>query len=539
MAKILIVDQDPVGRRALATRLGAEGHQTLEAADGAAALLAAQTHQPLLVIADLVQPVMDGHDFVRQIRCLPGLSAIRVILQSPPYLANEARQLARVCGIEQVLPKPADLRLVERVIQEALQQPALPLPPAPSLDFEKEYRRSLSSTLLQRVHELETANGELQRSLNQMTEDREKEIQHERLSALGQMAGGVAHDFNNALNPILGFSEMLLRHPEKIKEREGLSSLVKMINASAKEAAAVVRSLREFYRHREQGEVFLPVNLNQVIEQVASVLQPRWQQQARTLGVPIEWQTDLAAALPVYGIESELREAVANLLSNAVESMPQGGRVTVRTRSSATELVLEISDTGPGMSPEAQRRCFEPFYQVHRGGGGGLGLAVVHGIVDRHEGTIEIRCAAGQGTTFTIRLPIRPHQLTESKVIEIPAASRPLHVLLVDDEAVVANILSLYLTSDGHTVEQVSDGPRALKKFQEGSFDLVITDRAMPGMTGEQLAAQLKQKNPLLPIILLTGFGSEDAPPPGIDCVLGKPVTIDEMRKAIGGVLAA
>jgi signal transduction histidine kinase len=539
MANVLIVDDDPASRRGLAIRLGAVGHQTTAAADGASALAQACQSGPDLVIAGIVLPDMDGDEFVRQLHHFPRLAAVPVIFQCPACLAEAARQLGRICGVEQVLPKPADLALVERTVQAALQQAPGPLTPPPSPEFEREHRRAVTSALLRRMHELETANGELQRALNQAEETYEQQIERERLGALGQMAGGVAHDFNNALGPILGFSELLLRHPVKLKERETLTSLVRMINTSAKDAAAVVRSLREFYRPREKGEVFLPVNLNQLIEQVAATMQPRWQQQARTLGVPIEVRTVLGGTQPVYGNESELREAVGNLLANAVAAIPQGGTVTVRTKSLATEMLLEVSDTGPGLTAEARRRCFEPFYRANPHGDKGLGLAIVHGIVERHGGRIEVQSQTGQGTTFAIRLPIRPHQLTNPGIDEPSAAARPLHVLLVDDEAIVANIISLYLTSDGHTVEQVSDGPHALEKFQDGVFDLVITDRSMPGMSGEQLAALLKQHQPRLPIILLTGLDVHGTRPPGVDCVLGKPVTIDEMRKAIGDVVAA
>jgi CheY-like chemotaxis protein len=253
--------------------------------------------------------------------------------------------------------------------------------------------------------------------------------------------------------------------------------------------------------------------------------------------------TDLGEIGPVLGNAADLREALTNLIFNAVDAMPQGGTITVRTRPADPRVVLEVSDTGLGMTEEVRRRCLEPFFTTKGDRGTGLGLSMVYGVLQRHQGSIDIQTTLGKGTTFALTLPIVTAQPPTEQVASAPMASRPLRVLLADDEEIVRLVVKEYLRGDDHTVVTATNGQECLDHFQRGQFDVVILDRAMPGMNGDQVAAAIKQIKPETPIILLTGFGSimqaSGETPSGIDLVLAKPVTIAALRSALGKVVAA
>jgi PAS domain S-box-containing protein len=215
-------------------------------------------------------------------------------------------------------------------------------------------RKQTEQSLRETNARLENAHEELQTAAQQVA-------QQERLSALGTMASGVAHDFNNALTAILGFSELLLDRPELLDDKPKTTEFLEMINTTAKDASNIVNRLREFYRYRDKSEVFAPVNLNHLVEETISLTQPKWKTQAETRGISIRAETDLQEVPPVLGNAAELREALTNLIFNAVDAMPRGGTVTIRTRSHDSRVTLEVADTGSGMTEAVRRRCLEPF----------------------------------------------------------------------------------------------------------------------------------------------------------------------------------
>ena len=234
-----------------------------------------------------------------------------------------------------------------------------------------------------------------------MKQTQQNIIQQERLRALGQMASGIAHDFNNALTPILGFSELLLKRSEGLDDRDTVERYLRMMNMAAQDAATVVGNsrLREFYRKREEGENFAPASLHDLVGQAISLTQPRWKDEAQAKGITIKMETDLQEVPLIIGDESELREALTNLVFNAVDAMPDGGTITLRTRRDGNQVVLEVSDTGTGMTEEVRQRCLDPFFTTkgaHTSSRTGMGLAMVYGIVQRHEGSRK-RCLDGWG----------------------------------------------------------------------------------------------------------------------------------------------
>jgi len=198
---------------------------------------------------------------------------------------------------------------------------------------------------------------------------------------------------------------------------------------------------------------------------------------------------------------------------------------------------LQIIDTGVGMSEEVRLRCLEPFFSTKSDHGTGLGLGIVYGIVRRHGGKIDIESEVGRGSTVTILLPIHKDQVVPEPEIDEPSGKRNKRILVVEDEPLVREVISVYLGTDRHEVVTAVNGVDGLEKFNNGTFDLVLTDRAMPQMNGDQLAAAIKKIDPLKPVILLTGFGDvmlgSGEELPGVDLVLSKPFTMSQLRDAI------
>jgi CheY-like chemotaxis protein len=319
-----------------------------------------------------------------------------------------------------------------------------------------------------------------------------------------------------------------------------VTQYLKTMNTAALDAANVVRRLREFYRQREEAEVFHPVDLNALVEEVVMLTQPRWKDQALASGVTVHVETHLERVPAVVGNASELREVATNLIFNAVDAMPEGGTLTLRTRPDGDHVVLEVRDTGIGMSDEVRQRCIEPFFSTKGEGGTGLGLAMVYGIIQRHGGTIAIESEVGTGTAFIVGLPVQTESRHEGEPTQAGAVSRQLRILLVEDEPSVRDIVAEYLVGDGHSVETANHGGEGLQKFQAGWFDVVVTDKAMPDLSGDQLATMIKRIVPTKPIIMLTGFGGGEGstePSANVDMILGKPVTLTTLRDALAKVI--
>jgi signal transduction histidine kinase len=392
--------------------------------------------------------------------------------------------------------------------------------------------------------DLRETNRELEKALSELKATQQQVIQQERLSAIGQMASGIAHDFNNTLMPILGFSDLLLTNQAVFDDREEAMRLLTMVRTSAQDAANVVRRLREFYRPIDTDEEFPIVDLVKIVTQAVSLTEPKWRHQAQASGVTVTVSTDFKALPIVAGEESALREILTNLIFNAVDAMPEGGRICLETSVESARAVVKVRDTGTGMTEAVRQRCLEPFFSTKGERGTGLGLSMVYGIVERHRGKLEIESAIGQGTTFIIRLPLA-EELPISQLAEsIDAKSKSsLNVLIVDDEPRIREVVSTYLRCDGHHVSTAASGREALEKFRRHPFDLVLLDRIMPEMSGEQTARFIKQLNQNIPIIMLTGFGAlievTGSQPQAVDVVLNKPITADALRRTIDKVLHA
>jgi CheY-like chemotaxis protein len=233
-----------------------------------------------------------------------------------------------------------------------------------------------------------------------------------------------------------------------------------------------------------------------------------------------------------------LRDSLVNLILNAAEAMPEGGRVTVRARREQDTVVVEVEDTGAGMSEEVRQRCREPFFTTKGESSSGLGLTIVQWAAQRHKGDMGIQSAPGKGTKVTLRIPFRESGMTEEVEAAFePVVSGSLKLLVADDDLKARKFLNRYLTRVGHGVDSVASGEEALEMLEKGEYDLVITDLAMPGLSGVELAARAKKKHPDLPILLLTGFAEMaegfNEQMSGFAAVLSKPIRPGELDRAI------
>jgi PAS domain S-box-containing protein len=384
--------------------------------------------------------------------------------------------------------------------------------------------------------DLQRSHSQLEATLAELQATQQQVLQQGRLRAMGQMASGIAHDFNNSLSPILGFSELLLR-PERIHDQGQVETYMRLINTAARDASSVVRRLRELYAERGEPLAASAVDLKSCIEHAVALTQPRWKNQALANGATIQFVVDTLDTPMVAGDSADLRELLTNLIFNAVDAMPEGGTITIAARRDGEYARLEVRDTGVGMTEEVRQRCLEPFFSTKGTHGTGLGLVMVSALVERHRGTCTIESEPGRGTAFILRLPVHAAASAVAAAGVSPDRSRRLRILVVEDEPVVRKVITDQLTADGHTVDSATNGAEGLEKFRAGWFDVVVTDRAMPEMGGDQFAAAIHEIAPDKPVIMLTGFGelmtAKGERPAGVHLVVSKPVTQDQLRHAL------
>jgi signal transduction histidine kinase/ActR/RegA family two-component response regulator len=412
---------------------------------------------------------------------------------------------------------------------------------------ECEFLHTLSEHVALAAHQAQL-HAELEKAYNELRKTQQTVMQQERLRALGQMASGIAHDINNALSPVVGFADLLVRSEANLSING--KKYLQYIKTAGEDITHIVARLREFYRQRDSKEALQSLNLNDLARQVIDMTRPRWRDIPQGRGVMIEMRTDFDANLsPLVGIESEIREALTNLIMNAVDAIPEGGTITVRTRvgstgesDAPTHLLLEVSDTGIGMNEETRKRCLEPFFSTKGKRGTGLGLAMVYGVMERHGGVIEIESEPGRGTDVKLIFPIR--RLAGAGPATQPGNDPPLplNILCIDDEPLLRELLREILEREGHQVSVADGGQSGVEEFRAARdrshpFDVVVTDLGMPYFDGRQVVKAIKQESPGTPIIMLTGWGSfmkEDGDmPEQVSGILTKPPRSNELREML------
>jgi signal transduction histidine kinase/ActR/RegA family two-component response regulator len=411
---------------------------------------------------------------------------------------------------------------------------------------ECEFLKQLSEHVALASHQARLYSA-LQQAYDDLRQSQHTVMQQERLRALGQMASGIAHDINNAISPVSLYTESLLEREPNLSERT--RNYLTTIQRAIEDVARTVARMREFYRERDAQLTLERVEVNRAIQQVVELTRPRWSDLPQARGAMVELHSYLDSSLPeIMGAEHEIRDALTNLIFNAVDAMPNGGSITVRTRQSIaangeTRVLIEVSDTGVGMDDDTRRRCLEPFYTTKGERGTGLGLAMVYGMVQRHSADLEIDSAVGKGTTVRLNFPaFTSSTVAVPKTAVAPLVRKRLRILLVDDDPVLIKSLQDTLQEDGHLITATHGGREGIDTFTSASkrgecFDIVVTDLGMPHVDGRKVATSVKEVSPTTPVVLLTGWGqrliaTNDAPA-HVDKVLAKPPRLNELRAAL------
>ena len=408
-----------------------------------------------------------------------------------------------------------------------------------------EFLRQLSEHVALAAHQVQLYTA-LQNAYDELRQSQQTLLQQERLRALGQMASGIAHDINNAISPVALYTESLLEREPNLsaRTREYLTTIQRAID----DVAQTVARMREFYRQRDQKSMLVEVDLNPAVQQVLNLTQARWRDVPQERGIVIATRTELASdASHILGTESDIRDALTNLVFNAVDAMPSGGTLTIRTSNvrnaqGGDAVELAVVDTGTGMDEDTRRRCLEPFFTTKGERGTGMGLAMVYGMVKRHGAQIDIDSAPGRGTAIRIAFDAAAPGSAAAVKSAATKPSRRLRLLVVDDDPLLTRSLSQVLEGDGHEVVTADGGKAGLELFDAAHragalFDLVMTDLGMPYVDGRAVAAGVKKLSARTPVLLLTGWGqrlnTEQTIPPFVDRVLSKPPGLQELRKAL------
>jgi PAS domain S-box-containing protein len=371
--------------------------------------------------------------------------------------------------------------------------------------------------------------------ITEQKEERDRAARADKLRALGQLASGVAHDFNNSLAAILGRAQLILR---RVKDEELLRSLGIIVTA-AEDAAATVRRIQTFARKSVTTELEM-LDVGNLLRDAIEFTRTRWQNEALAAGIDIDVTLNAEPECFTLGNASELREVFVNLIVNAVDAMPNGGSLKLCCQPERNRIKLRFADTGTGIKEEIRERIFEPFYTTKGVHGTGLGLAVSYGIIERHEGMISVESHLGKGTTFHIDLPLAQRHQESNEVTEGTSVMKSLSILVIDDEEFVRETLAEILAAQTHDVQTVDSGRAALDKIASQHFDLVFTDLAMPEMDGWETASAIRQAQPNVSVVLVTGYGASVEAPSGeknlVDAIIGKPFAFDQVTAVVAKV---
>jgi signal transduction histidine kinase/ActR/RegA family two-component response regulator/HAMP domain-containing protein len=420
-----------------------------------------------------------------------------------------------------------------------------------------EFLRQLSEHVALAAHQAQLYTA-LQKAYEELRQSQQTVMQQERLRALGQMASGIAHDINNAISPVSLYTESLLEREPNLSDRA--RGYLTTIQRSIEDVAATVARMREFYRQRGPQLELARIDVNSILHQVVESTRARWSDLPQQRGAVVELRIETAVDLPdVMGAEGEIRDALTNLIFNAVDAMPDGGILALRTRRIESQakddhvqpllrVSIEVSDTGIGMDEETRRRCLEPFFTTKGERGTGLGLAMVYGMIQRHSAELELESSPGQGTTFRLIFMSSTPDTAATTRRPVLALAQRLRILLIDDDPMLIKSLQDALEGDGHLITATHGGQAGIDAFSAASksgrkFDLVITDLGMPYVDGRKVAAAIKSFSSHTPVIMLTGWGhrliAENDIPPEVDRVLSKPPRLAELRVALAQLTSA
>lgn len=380
----------------------------------------------------------------------------------------------------------------------------------------------------------------LARDVTEQQREHERIQQADKLRALGQLASGVAHNFNNALAAVIGYTQLAL---PKVTSTD-VEKYLLIVEQSAKDAARMVERIHNFSHSGPSPRGFAAVKLLDIVRDAIAITRPRWRDDAGALGIKYlvgcEWKA--SEHLAVNGEASELREVFVNIIFNALDAMPTGGVISITASEQDSEIMVEVSDTGGGMTEEIKRRVFEPFFTTKGVSGMGMGLAESYRIIERHRGRIEVESHLHQGTVFTVSLPVTAPVAAIARHKSGEHVALPIRILVVDDEKFVCGVMAEMLESIGHEVTVAASAEEAIGLVKTNDFDLVFTDLAMPDIDGIAATARIKELKPNVKVIVMSGHGAEKAYELAgdnvcIDGAISKPFQMEEIKKALSACI--
>jgi signal transduction histidine kinase/ActR/RegA family two-component response regulator len=487
------------------------------------------------VVREVVREVPVEREVVREVPVEVPIELLREVVREVPV--EVVREVPVVKEIVRDVPVEVVREVPVEVLKEVIRE--VPVEVVREVEVVKEVVRDTTQIdeeevrrLRRRLEELETAQEQLAARGGRIPVD-------EKMQALLNMAGGVGHVFNNVLAGILGRTQLLLKRASREKSRE-LAAGLHEIEAATRTGIEALTRIQEFSRSRP-AEPFAPLDLNDVVQRAVEQTRAKWRDEPSSRGAPIELVTHFGPHSRLVGAESELLDAVVQLIHNAVDAMPRGGRITIRTGLEAGRGTISVSDTGVGMSETVRRRAFEPFFSTKGETGLGLGLSMVYGVMARHGGDATIESEEGRGTTVTLRLPVSGEGAPVPAAV--PDADRP-QVLLVDDDETVRTAVGDMLRGAGYAVTLAGSGLEGIARVREHAdpYDLVITDLGMPDVPGWEVVEAVKQGDATTPVVILSGFdrarATRRARELGVDLVIAKPFDIQEFLTTVRGLLA-
>jgi CheY-like chemotaxis protein len=560
MTKLLIVDDNQQSRYMANVLFSGNGYQVEMAANGAEALELARSKPPAVVVADVLMPVMDGFTLCRKWKLDEQLKSIPFIFYTATYTDPEDEKFALNLGADRFIAKPVSPDLMLSAVRDVLEE-ADTKAPAKSMFAEQEsvYLKSYNQTLIhkleQKVAQLEATKEALKKEIQERKQaEKEKSqlenklIQSHKMEAVGTLAGGIAHDFNNILMAIMGIVDIAFI---KLRTGQPVENHLQEVIDACDRAKELVRQILTFSRQSNMDRK--PIQIKAIAKEALIMLRS-------SLPSNIEIRQNLASDSMILANATQIYQVLMNLCTNAAQALKENnGVIDIALNDVEIEdhpiqsgqhlapgsyLMLQVRDSGAGMPADQMKRIFEPYYSTKKiGEGTGLGLSVVHGIVEDSGGIIMVRSTPAKGSTFSIYFPITDRVADEERPAAETTEGGCEHILLVDDESDIIESGSELLKRLGYRVTTFVDSRKALNAFksQPATFDLAITDMTMPGLTGDLFAREMLQIRSDLPIILCTGFSDsitqEKADQLGIKALLIKPFRLSELSKIIRQIL--
>ncbi len=403
----------------------------------------------------------------------------------------------------------------------------------------------LEARVKERTAELEAVNAQLQREIAERRQAEDQLVKSnqqltvalaelravQRARAAAEHAGSATREIEEALKRIQQHSEIVLHAPGMIMNPEKVTEHLQQIMQAAAAGRKALRKPGEADGIAaadavSEEEVFQPVTLDSLIGHVTGIFQPKLVEQAGGAAPKVAFERKGGAGVEIHGDPIQLREMLTHLVRNSMNAIPRRGTITTGAIQQGDDAVLTVQDDGLGVTEAMRLRLLDPSAAGERADGWPTGYAVIHEVVARHRGRLEIESRKGIGTTVRVIFPTLKS-----------AAPQPRRVLVVDDDAVVREVIHTYLTDAGYAVTLAVNGRDGLEKFCAGEFDIVLTDRSMPEMEGDELAREVKKRKPGVPVILITGFGDIMAAtgekPEGVDLVMSKPFTMAGLQTTL------